>query len=152
MALYFNASNGPVSFVMRDGSAGMIAPKKWQEIAPALETSASILKLVKQGILVRRVEESAPVANTSSKPLVAAPVEAAPVPVPVPSKSVSVAPLVSAPLAPTAEIKPAIAPASVPVKPVVKEAVKEPVKVESDKVAKEVAVSESSSTSSKDSK
>lgn len=148
MALYFNASNGPVSFVMRDGSAGMIAPKKWQEIAPNLETSASILKLVKQGILVRRVEEAAPVANTSSKPMVAAPVEAAPAPAPAPSKSVSVAPLVPASVAPPAEVKPAPAPAPVPVKPVVKE----PVKVESGKVAKEVAVSESSSTSSKDSK
>lgn len=144
MALYFNTSNGPVSFVMRDGSSGMIAPKKWQEIAPSLETSASILKLVKQGVLVRR-EEAAPVQNTSSKPMVAAPVAAAPAPAP--SKSVSI-PSPAPIAAPAAEVKPAPSPAPVPVKA----AIKEPVKPESGKVAKEVAVSESSSTSSKDSK
>lgn len=148
MALYFNTSNGPVSFVMRDGSSGMIAPKKWQEIAPNLETSASILKLVKQGVLVRRVEEAAPVVNTSSKPMVVAPVEAVSAPALAPSKSDSVAPPAAAPIAPPAEVKPAVAPAPVSVKPVAKETPK----VESGKVAKESAVSESSSTSSKDSK
>jgi hypothetical protein len=140
MALYFNATNGPLAFTLRDGSAGSVAPKKWLEIPAEKESSASVVKLLKQGFLVRReVSETVAVPLTSSKPLVAPPAPAAPVVV-----------------APVAPVVPAVVPA--PVKSVVSSkessvSVKESKKeapVESSK--KEAPVESAPSPSTKDSK
>jgi hypothetical protein len=139
MALYFNATNGPLAFTLRDGSAGSVAPKKWLEIPAEKESSASVVKLLKQGFLVRReVSEAAPVSLPSSKPLVAPPAPVAVVP--------------AAPVAPAPAVVPAPAKVVAPSKESsvsVKESKKE-APVESSK--KEVPVESAPSTSTKDSK
>lgn len=83
MVRFYNPTNGPVSFTFRDGSSGVIPPKAWQEVDTEIESSASIVRLLKQGFLVRQVVDSAPaVSLPSSKPQppVAKPIEKAPAP------------------------------------------------------------------------
>ena len=142
MALYFNATNGPLAFTLRDGSAGSVAPKKWLEIPAEKESSASVVKLLKQGFLVRReVSEAAPVSLPSSKPLVAPPAPPAPVAV-----------VPAAPVAPAPAVVPAPAKVVAPSKESsvsVKESKKE-APVESSK--KEAPVESAPSPSTKDSK
>jgi len=87
MAHYYNVSRGPVSFTMRSGTVGSAAPKKWTFVADEEESCADIVRLVQQGLLVRKAElahrpvkppkkEAAP---KIEKQVVSAPVEVVPV-------------------------------------------------------------------------
>lgn len=58
MAHYYNASRGPISFTMRSGTVGSAAPKQWTFVADEEESCADIVRLVQQGFLVRKVEQS----------------------------------------------------------------------------------------------
>jgi hypothetical protein len=81
MGDYYNATRGPLSASLMDGSALSLSPKKWIYIAPENESSPSIVKLLGKGFLVR-----AKVAKT------AAPVPFAPTTVAAPPPSAPSAP------------------------------------------------------------
>lgn len=72
MPSYFNATNGPLSFQLRDGSSAGVSTKKWIEIPAEQDSSASIVRLVRQGFLVRGADMSVKeaVSLPSSKPAV----------------------------------------------------------------------------------
>jgi hypothetical protein len=53
MGDYYNATRGPLSATLTDGSALSLSPKKWIYIPAENEGSASILKLCEKGFLVR---------------------------------------------------------------------------------------------------
>lgn len=53
MGDYYNATRGPLSVTLNDGSSISLSPKKWVAISPEQENSSSIVKLVSKGFLVR---------------------------------------------------------------------------------------------------
>jgi hypothetical protein len=55
MASYYNTTRGPLSFSLRSGAVGSAAPKKWTDIPDDEESSADILKLVRQKFLIRKL-------------------------------------------------------------------------------------------------
>jgi hypothetical protein len=75
MGDYYNATRGPLSASLTDGSALSIGPKKWIFISPENENSASIVKLLDKGFLVR------------AKAARSAPASAALVPAPAPERA-----------------------------------------------------------------
>lgn len=61
MGDYYNATRGPLSASLTDGSALSIGPKRWIFISPENESSASIIRLLDKGFLVKsKVARSAP--------------------------------------------------------------------------------------------
>ena len=58
MAHYYNSTRGPVSFSMRSGTVGSAAPKQWTFVPDEEESCADIVRLVQQGFLVRKVEQT----------------------------------------------------------------------------------------------
>jgi hypothetical protein len=61
MGDYYNATRGPLSASLTDGSALSLGPKKWVYIAPENESSASIIKLLDKGFLVRAKVAKTPI-------------------------------------------------------------------------------------------
>jgi hypothetical protein len=92
MGDYYNATRGPLSASLTDGSALSLGPKRWIFISPENENSASIIKLLDKGFLVK-----SSVPRTDPNPAPAAAVVApAPVPAPAPApETVSVDPSAS---------------------------------------------------------
>ena len=78
MGDYYNATRGPLSASLTDGSALSLGPKRWIFISPENENSASIIKLLDKGFLVK---SAAPRTDPAPAP-VAAPVAVASAPVP----------------------------------------------------------------------
>jgi hypothetical protein len=83
MGDYYNATRGPLSASLTDGSALSLGPKKWIYISPANESSASIIKLLDKGFLVRSkvartFPEAVPEAASEAAPAVIAPPPSAP--------------------------------------------------------------------------
>jgi hypothetical protein len=61
MSRYYNATRGPLALALPSGKSLSIPPKKWVEIVPGDEGSASLVALVRKGFLVRsKVPSPAP--------------------------------------------------------------------------------------------
>jgi hypothetical protein len=94
MGDYYNSTRGPLTATLTDGAALSISPKAWIYISPENESSASILKLLGKGFLVR---SKVPMTPTAVQPkVVARPVVATPAKIekPVPAlPSVSTSPM-----------------------------------------------------------
>lgn len=80
MASYYNTSKAPISIPLGKAATASVSGKHWIEIAPEFESSAVVLDLVRQGILVRsRVQptkQQEPVAKVEAKVEAPAKVEA----------------------------------------------------------------------------
>lgn len=83
MGDYYNSTRGPLPATLVDGSAVSFSPKSWLYITPENEGSASIVKLLEKGFLVRAKvaitvlpAPSAPAPEASSSDAVAASVAA----------------------------------------------------------------------------
>lgn len=89
MGDYYNATRGPLSATLTDGSALSLSPKKWVYIPAENEGSASILKLCEKGFLVRaKVPMTQPIVDV----VVPAPTLAPSAPTPKPSEKEVVLP------------------------------------------------------------
>lgn len=70
MGEFFNTTRGPLAATLLDKSSCSIPPKKWVTIPADQENSASIVRLVEKGFLVR--------SKVSSEPVVVPPVPETP--------------------------------------------------------------------------
>lgn len=74
MGDYYNSTRGPLTATLTDGAALSISPKAWIYISPENESSASILKLLDKGFLVRsKVPMTQPTQAQPVVPVVIAP-------------------------------------------------------------------------------
>ncbi len=77
MPRFFNTTRSSISFTTRSGAVGVVPPKKWEVIPVEEAASADLVRLVKQGLLVRKEDAPIPVPPAPTPSVVPSPVTVA---------------------------------------------------------------------------